>query len=193
MLFENPGQPVGVVGEVLEPHRAVFEERHRFAVALHRHHDVEALRADLQHRRLKRRVDRLDHAAGKTEIAHQFAERLQPPQILVPIVAGEFGQQQRRGLALYEAIDDGAEHRDLARQIDHRPVDEFDRTRAQFDDLPRRIHRRVKAREMADAQHPVRRDRLQFEFDLVEEGEGALGADESRAMLCPASSIKSML
>ena len=31
---------------------------------------------------------------------------------------------------------------------------------------------------MADAEHPVRRDRLQFELDLVEKGEGALGADQ---------------
>src|SRR5215469_18342123 len=31
---------------------------------------------------------------------------------------------------------------------------------------------------MTDAEDPVRRDRLQFELDLVEEGERALGADE---------------
>ena len=47
VLFEDPGQPLGVFGEVFEAHRAIFEKRDRFAVALHRHHDVEALRAHL--------------------------------------------------------------------------------------------------------------------------------------------------
>ena len=40
------------------------------------------------------------------------------------------------------------------------------------------VHRAVEAREMADAEDPVRRDRLQFELDLGEEGEGAFGADQ---------------
>ena len=31
---------------------------------------------------------------------------------------------------------------------------------------------------MADAENPVRRDRLQIKLDLVEKGEGALGADQ---------------
>ena len=31
---------------------------------------------------------------------------------------------------------------------------------------------------MTDAEHAIRRDRLQIELDLVEEGEGALGADQ---------------
>ena len=72
VLFEDPGQSIGVVGKVFEPHRAVFEKRDRFAVALHRHHDVEALRAHLPDCRLKRRVDRLDDRVGKAKIAHQL-------------------------------------------------------------------------------------------------------------------------
>ena len=40
--LEHVVQPLGVVGEVVQIDRAVLDERHRFAVALHRHHDVEA-------------------------------------------------------------------------------------------------------------------------------------------------------
>ncbi len=39
---EHLGQAVGVLGQMLERHRAVLDERHRLAVAFHRHHDVEA-------------------------------------------------------------------------------------------------------------------------------------------------------
>src|SRR5207245_8026079 len=49
---------------------------------------------------------------------------------------------------------------------------------AKLDDLPGRGHRAVKAREMADAENPVLRDRLEVELDLVEEGKGAFRADE---------------
>ena len=190
MLFKDPGQPLGVVGEVFEAHRAVFEKRDRLAVAFHRHHDVEALRADLPHRRLKRRVGGLDHGAGEAEIAHQLAQRLQTAQIVGRVVAGKFGQQHRGRLALHEPVDHGAEHRDVARQFDHRAVDQLDGARAQLDDPPGRSHRAVEAREMADAEDPVRRDRLQFELDLVEEGEGALGADqEARHVVAARRSI----
>ena len=36
----------------------------------------------------------------------------------------------------------------------------------------------IEGREMADAEHPMRRDRLQIEFDLIEKGEGAFRADQ---------------
>ncbi len=178
VLLEDAGQTVGVIGEVFELHRAVFEKRDRLSVALHRHHDVEALRAHLPDRLLKGGVGRLDDAVGKTEIAHQLDQRLQAPDIVCRIVAGKFGQQDRGRLALHKPVDDRAEHRDVARQLDHRAVDQLDRAGPELDDLLGRRHRTVEAREMADAEHPVRRDRLQFELDLVEEREGALGADQ---------------
>ena len=37
-------------------------------------------------------VHRLDDGAGIAEIAHQFAERLQPPQVFRRVVAGKLGQ-----------------------------------------------------------------------------------------------------
>ncbi len=72
VFFEDPGQAVGIFGEVFEADRAVFEKRDRLPVALHRHHDVEARRAHLPDRLLEGRVGRLDDGAGETEIAHQF-------------------------------------------------------------------------------------------------------------------------
>ena len=178
VFFENPGQPVGVFGEILEPHRAILDKRHRLPVALHRHHDVEPLLAHVPHRALEGRVGRLDDRAGKAEIAHQFDEPTQAPQIVVSILAGEFAQQDRLRLASDEALDDRAEHRVVARQLDHRAVDQLDRRGTQLDDVLGRLHRLVKAREMADAEDPVRRDRLKVELDLGEEGEGALRADK---------------
>ena len=68
-------------------------------------------------------------AVGKAEIAHQFDELLQAAQIVVGVVAGEFGQQDRVGLAPDEAVDDRAEHRVVARQLDHRAIDQLDRGR----------------------------------------------------------------
>ena len=116
--------------------------------------------------------------SGEAEIAHQFDELSQAPQIVVGVVAGELGQQDRVGFASDKAIDHRAEHRVVARQLDHRAIDQLDRGRAELDDVLRRIHRLVEGREMADAEHPVRRDRLQVQFDLAEKGERAFRADQ---------------
>src|SRR5262249_40461165 len=150
----------GVVGEVFETDRAILKKRNRLPVAFHRHHDVETLRADLPYRLLEGRVDGLDNGAREAEIAYQFDQRLEAPQIVRWVVAGELGQQQRRRLALHETVDYGAKHRNVARQFDHRAVDQLDRAGAELDDPPGQGHRTVEAREMADAEDPVRRDRL---------------------------------
>ncbi len=100
------GEAVGVIGEVFEPHGAILEKGDRFPVALHRHHDVEAGCAHFPDRLLKGGVDRLDDGAREAEIAHQFDERLEAPQVFRRVVAGELGQQDRRRLALDEAVDD---------------------------------------------------------------------------------------
>ncbi len=107
--------------------------------------------ANLPHRLLKAGLDCLDDGAGAAEVAHQVAERLEPPQVLRRVVAGEFGQQQRGRFPLNEALDNRAEHRDVARQIDHRAVDQLDRAGTELDDPPGCGHRAVEAREMADA------------------------------------------
>ena len=71
-LREHLGQRVGVVGEVLERHRAVLDEADRLAVALEAHHDVEAGLAHLPQVLLRRVVGHLDHAARQAEVAHQL-------------------------------------------------------------------------------------------------------------------------
>jgi len=57
---------------------------------------------------------------------------LQAPQIVVGILAGELGQKDRVGLAPHKALDDRAEHRVVAGQLDHRAVDQLDRRGAQL-------------------------------------------------------------
>ena len=122
--------------------------------------------------------------AGEAEIAHQLDELLEAAQIVVGVVAGEFGEEDRLRLALDEAVDGRAEHRVVARQLDHRAVDQLDRRRAQLDDVLGRVHRLVEAREMADAEDPVRRDRLEVELDLGEEGEGAFASRPADGPCC---------
>ena len=81
VLLEDVGEPRGVVGQMLERHRAVLDERDRFALLLHRHHDVEAGGAHLGDRGLQPGIEHLDHAApcraglvpAEAEIAHQLA------------------------------------------------------------------------------------------------------------------------
>jgi hypothetical protein len=72
VLAEHLGQAVGVFGQVLQRHGAVFDEADRLAVALEAHHDVEAGLAHLPQVLLRRVVDHFDHAAGQAQVAHQF-------------------------------------------------------------------------------------------------------------------------
>ena len=88
-------------------------------------------------RALEGRVGRLDDGAGEAEIAHQLDELPEAAQVVVGVVAGELDEQHRVRLAADEAVDDRAEHRDVARQLDHRAVDQLDRARAQLDDVLR--------------------------------------------------------
>ena len=66
MAFEHLGELVGVFGQVLEWHSAVFNEADRFAVALQTHHDVEARFAYFPQIFLRRIVHHFDHAVGQS-------------------------------------------------------------------------------------------------------------------------------
>ena len=168
----------GVVGEVLEPHRAVLDERHRLPVALHRHHDVEAGLAHLPHRALERGLHRLDHRAGKAEVAHQLDEPREPGEEGVAVLARELHQKQGIGRASHEPLDGGAERVDVARELDEGAVDQLHRARVEGHDVLGGGHRLVKRGEVAHAEHAMGRNRLQVEHDLGEEPQRALGADE---------------
>ncbi len=59
VLVEDRGQARGVFGQMLERHRAILDEGDRFALLLHRHHDVEAGGAHLGDRGLQGGIERL--------------------------------------------------------------------------------------------------------------------------------------
>ncbi len=99
VLREHLRQPLRVVGEMLERHGAVLDERHGFPVALHRHHDVEARFADLPDVALPRRVRDLDDAARQPEVAHELAQTRELRKLRRLLVAGELDEQDRIGLA----------------------------------------------------------------------------------------------
>ena len=88
-------------------------------------------------------IGRLDDAARESQIAHQLDELAEAPEIVLGVVAGELGEEEGGRLAADEAVDDRAEHRDVARELDHRAVDELDGRRPQLHDVLRRVHRRV--------------------------------------------------
>ena len=176
---EHLGQRVGVVGEVLERHRAVLDEAHRLAVALEAHHDVEAGLAHLPQVLLRRVVGHLDHAARQAEVAHQLDQLAEPRQQRLLVVAGELDQQDRRRLADQRRLDRRPEGRVGERQLDHGAVDQLDRGRPQLDDVLRRVHRGAEGREVDDAQHlGARQLGAACSVRLRGVGERAFGADQ---------------
>ena len=178
VLLEHVVQPLGVVGEIIEIDGAILDERHRFAVALHRHHDVEAGFAHRGDVGLERGVGGAHHCAGMAEIAHQFVKFCQLRGERCVVVAVELDDQQRVGFADQHAVDGGAEDRDAAAEIDHGAIDQFDRLGIELHDVLRRLHRAAECRELADAQQLARLDRMQREFDRGGEGEGAFRSDQ---------------
>ena len=179
VLVEDLGQPAGVLGEVLEAHRAVLDERHRFAVRLHRHHDVEALLAHLPDRFLQGRIHRVDDAAtgvgggvpGVAQVTHQGVQVGEPSQILGLVGFGELDQQQRARLAAHHLLHHRLEHRDVARQLDHGAVDQLHRGGSELDDVLWSLHRGVEGREVADAQRAVAQQRRQAQVEPLAVGQ----------------------
>ena len=155
VLLEHLREPVRVVGEMLERHGAVLDERDGLTVAFHRHHDVETGLANLPDVALQGGVLDGDDAAGQTEIAHELG---QPPELLdlrPALVAGELHEQDRLGLAANDLVHGGPKRGDLARQIDHRAIDELDGCGLERHDVPREIHRLIERREVHDAERLV--------------------------------------
>ena len=171
---------------MLERHRAIFDEGDRFALLLHRHHDVEAGRAHLGDRRLQIGIEHLDHAApfgaalvpAEAEIAHQLLELLQHAQIDFVVVLAELDQQNRFRRLAHELVERRLENRNLARELDHRAVDQFDRDRLEPHDVLRRIHRLVEAAEMAGADRAAAEQRRKLQFDARGKRERAFAADQ---------------
>ena len=74
VALEDRIESLGIVRQVLERHGGVLDEGDRFAVAFHRHHDVEARFAHFGDRSLERGLCGPDHAMREAEIAHEFLE-----------------------------------------------------------------------------------------------------------------------
>ncbi len=163
VLREHVRHGVGVVGEVLERHRAILNERDRLGVALHRHHDVEAGFAHLPDRFLAGRLVDLDHRVGMAVIGHTGVEALEVPLEFGEILARELREQQTVRRAAGDVGERGAKQRDVGAEHQHVVVDELHRHGVEIDDAARRLHRGPKRREMAHPHDPVRRQPRKLE------------------------------
>ena len=157
VLAKDLGQARGVIGEVLERHRAILDEGDRLAVALHRHHDIEPCLAHLPQRPLRRRLDEAHHGVVEAQVGGQLHEAVKVRSLLRGISARELDQQDRLGLIDERALDDGLERGIGAREIDHGAIDELDRRGLERDDVARRLHRAIEGRKVYDAQNLVPR------------------------------------
>ena len=127
---EHFGQRVGVVGQMLERHRAVLDEAHRLAVALQAHHDVEAGLAHFPQVFLRRVVGHLDHAAGQAEVAHQLDQVRQLGAAAPPCRRRRTRPAGSRAGWPISAVSMVGRKAGLAQaQLDHRAVDQLHRRR----------------------------------------------------------------
>ena len=187
VLFENVGEPRGIVRQMLERDGAVLDEGDRFAFLLHRHHDVETGGAHLGDGGLQLGIEHLDHPApfcaavgpSEAEIADHLVEPPQAAHVLALVVLGELHEQDRGGIAAHDRVDRGLEHRDLAGEPQHGAIDELDRDRPERDDVLRGLHRLGEAAEMAGADRAPAKQGRKLELDPGGERERALGADEN--------------
>jgi hypothetical protein len=185
VLLEDVGQLRGVVGEVLQRHRAILDERDGLPLLLHRHHDIEARGAKLGDRRLQIGVEHVDHAAPigavvapiEAEISHQLMQALQSPFVFLRLL-GELDQQQCGRGAAHKGFERRPEHRDVAGESDHGRVDELDRNRPELDDMLSRRHRLLETAKMASADRTLAKHGRELELDCGGKGERALRADQ---------------
>ena len=72
VFFEHLCQPVRVVGQVLQWHRAVFNKADWFAVTFKAHHDVQTGLAHFPQVFLRCVVNHFNHRTGQPKVAHQL-------------------------------------------------------------------------------------------------------------------------
>jgi len=178
MFLEDLRQAIGVLGQVLQRHRAIFDEGDRLAVALHGHHDVQPGLADFPQAALLGCIGDLDHRAGKAEIPEQFFQAREPLDQGIAIVASEFDQQDRVRVTQEETFHHRPELVVLACEGDHGAVDQFHRIRVETDDLLGQLHGAVETGKVRHAQHLVPWQRRQLQVQAAEPGERPLGPDQ---------------
>ena len=193
-LRAMPGEDVvqlfGEIGEIGQRDGAILDEGDRFAVALHRHHDVQPGFPHFGDLGLKARIGGPHDSARIAEIAHRLIQRGQLGQQWRILMAVEFHDQQRIRLAFDHAVDGGAEDRDGAAEIDHRAVHQFHRLRVELDQMLGGIHRRAEIRELADAEHFARLDGGELEFDARREGQRALTAHQNARQIAALQTVE---
>ena len=178
VFLEHLGQALRVFGEVLQRHSAIFDEGNRFAVALHRHHDVESGFAHFPDIALQCRVAYFQHGIRIAQITHHLRQALKLRALLGFVLAGEFHQQNGLRFALEKACHDGRERGVAARQINHGAVNQFDCGRIQGDDMPGQIHGLIKAGEMHHTKDLVSGNRRELQRDALRERQRAFRTDQ---------------
>ena len=175
---EHLVQPIGVLGDMLQRHRAIFDERNRLPVGLHRHDDVETGFADGPDLLLKCGIRGAHHGVRMAERSHEVFEFREVVDLAVEFLTGELDQQECRGCSLGEALYGRTERGIVSRETQQRLVQQLDGGWMQLDDVLHGVHRRVEGRKVADAKDTMRRGRLQVELDACEHAEGAFGSDQ---------------
>ena len=178
MARKHLGERVGVVGQVLQRHRAVLDKADRFAIALEAHHDVQARFAHLPQRFLLRVLRHVDHTVRQPQIAHQRGQLLQLGHHRSLAVAAKFHQQN----GVRPADQGGLHHRLKSRvrqaQRHHAAVHQFHRCGPELDDVLRRQHGVAKAGEVHDAQHLGTGQGAQLQRQVFGVSQCAFGADQ---------------
>ena len=178
MLGKDLRQAIDVVGEVHERHSAVLDERHRFPIAAHAHHDVEAGLPHVPQRFLRRCLDHRYDAIRQAQLAHDLNESRELLCDLVAGLADELNQQDRLRLARERGIDGRAKRRVAACEVDHRAIDELDGRRFKRHDVLRALHRAVQRWKADDAERAMRRQRRELQRERARPGQRALAADQ---------------
>ena len=160
VLLEDPVEALGVFAQVLERHRAVLDEGHRFAVPLHGHHDVEAGLADLPNGVPEGAVGDRHHGVGEAEGGHEIGQLVQTALLLGFLVAGELDQEKRFACVVDQPLYGRPEGRNIARQVDHGAVHHLHRRRLEPDDVTGRLHGLGEGGKPADTEDRMGRDRL---------------------------------
>ena len=179
---EYLGERVGVLGQVLQRHRAVLDEADRLAVALEAHHDVQAGLAHFPQRLLRRRRPPgapRESGRPRSPISSTRRSRWR--------TSGAFSSPENStsstasGWPITAPRDHRREGRVLQRQLDHGAVHQFDRGErafAQPHDVLGGIHRLVEGREVHHAQHLGARQRRQLQLQAARDRQRAFAAHQ---------------
>ena len=155
-----------VLGQMLDRHRGVLDERDRLVVALDAHHQAESDLADRPHVGLQRGVERRHHGGAHAVAAQVALQRVDPPLQRARIAARVLGDQHAVGRAGNEAGHQPRVLRHLAGERQPQVVEQLHRRRIGLQDGGHRRQRREQLVEVDHGQRGVRGHRHQVEGQL---------------------------